>query len=130
MAKPLKEWIALIGFGLIAGIILLSNMSDARASGVRYVAEEFNYYTTIEQGIDEDLLAEAVAKATACGASFNYSTHKFQGAVQGSYFASEAEICFEAAWRPRDTGILWNIAIVPDEEKDHILWRGGAQFEF
>ena len=114
-------------------IIALVLWDTASATGKNNTIN--NYYTTEVSstnysGINNEDLSEAVAKASACGANFYYGTNKKQGAVHGVYYDGESEICFEAAWRPKDSAVMWDIGIVPDEDSDLILWRGGVQFEF
>jgi hypothetical protein len=116
-----------------AGLALATGKNNTTINNY-YDYPTYNYYdndaTTITSGVDSDDLSEAVAKSAACGANFYYGTNKKQGAVHGAYYDGESEICFEAAWRPKDSAVMWDVGIVPDEDSDLILWRGGVQFEF
>ena len=88
------------------------------------VTEVTNLYS-----IDDDTVAELVAKAAACDHSFYWGKPgKWQVSPQGAYYDGEMELCIGAAYRPQDTDVMFNLSIVPDEDSDQILFQGGALF--
>ena len=75
---------------------------------------------------DSDI-AELVAKSAACDHSFYWGKQgKWQVSPQAAYYDGELEMCIGVGYRPEDTGVMFNLSIVPDEDTDEIIIQGGA----
>ena len=131
--KVVKWFIAVLV--IIVALVLWDTASATGKNNTTDITNNYIYNydndtTTITSGINNEDLSEAVAKSAACGSNFYYGTNKKQGAIHFAYFDGETEVCLEAGWRPKDSIVMWDVGVLPDEDSDRILWRGGLQFEF
>lgn len=116
---------------LFLGILLymLSTVSFASGDNINinnnfYDVTEINEIT---RALDDDFVDELIAKSAACDHSFYWGKEAtWMISPQVAYYHSELEVCIGAAYRPRNTSVMFNISIVPDEDTDEIIWQGGA----
>jgi hypothetical protein len=89
--------------------------------------------TNIEEGVSQQDLQEATAKALACDQSFYMGTKRTQIGIQGAVYHGESAVCIGAAKViGDDKDVMVNFSVVPDDEDDAGDWgyQGGVLFLF
>jgi len=76
--------------------------------------------------VDYDELADIVATAAACDASFYFGTSRPQLDVNVAIYNGAEAVCIQGGWKPENSNVLFKVGWVPDEDPDQQLYRFGA----